>query len=102
MTPDYTEVLEMDAATGEEVKVYICVECKRERFSGDWPQCPHVKGNFGEEPLEPYIDEHLLDHPIEITTRSQRRRIMNEQHFEYRKKRTDLLPSTKAYCFQGK
>jgi len=34
-----------------------------------------------------------------ITTRGQRRKIMEQNQLEFRKKRTDLLPSTKKYFF---
>jgi len=38
--------------------------------------------------MEPYIDDNLTDSPegVEITTRAQRRKIMDENKFEYRKK----------------
>ena len=43
---------------------------------------------MGEEPMAPYVDDNLTSEPggIEITTRGQRRKIMEEAHFEYRPK----------------
>ena len=70
-----------------------CEACGGEVRIGDWPFCKgnpsaHVPApNFGEEPLEPYEDEHLTHEPggVEITTRGQRRQMMREQHLEYHK-----------------
>jgi len=69
-----------------------CDQCNRDVNVGDWPFCPHGSArNFGEQPLEPYIDHNLGTEPVEITSRGQRRAIMARQHFEYhdvsRKKR---------------
>lgn len=89
--PEYHEEVREGAS------VLICDDCKSVRVLGDWPSCPHKKGHFGEEPLEPYIDEHILSEPILITSRGQRRAIMNREHLEYRKKRSDLLPSRTTY-----
>jgi hypothetical protein len=62
-----------------------CSECG-ETGHPWWDHGP-VK-NFGEEPLEPYIDEHITDeHPGKlITTRSERRKIMDRKGFDYKKK----------------
>jgi hypothetical protein len=66
-----------------------CKECGE--FGHAWMNCEklnRVNLNFGEEPLEPYSDWNLTSEPggIEITTRAQRRKIMDENKFEYRKK----------------
>ena len=76
---------------------WYCDKCGAELKVGEWPFCngdpaAHILAtNFGEQPLEPYIDHNLGPEPVEITTRSQRRAIMARQHFEYhdvsRKKR---------------
>jgi hypothetical protein len=74
-----------------------CSTCGIEYGIGDWPWCPHGDGRgFGEEPLEPYLDEHLtsevapdesdMPYGIEMTTRSQRRKIMDRNELEYRPK----------------
>ncbi|MHA2136279.1 MAG: hypothetical protein ACW99J_20660 [Candidatus Thorarchaeota archaeon] len=66
-----------------------CDKCGNDYTLGEWPWCPHGSAkNFGEEPLEPYIDEHLTDeHPgILITSRGQRRKIMDKKGFDYKKK----------------
>jgi len=89
--PDYHE----EVRDGE--KVLVCDDCSTVRYAGDWPQCPHVPGCFGEQPLEPYVDEHIAETPVRITSRGQRRAIMNRGHLEFRKKRTDLLPSGTRY-----
>lgn len=86
----------------DDVPVYVCIECGNRRSPGDWPQCPHEAGKFGEDPLEPYEDDNLSTDPIHVTTRAQRRAIMNKNHMEYRKKRTDLLPSTRRYFDMGR
>jgi hypothetical protein len=66
-----------------------CEKCGNPIVIGGWPFCPHEKvTHFGEDPLEPYVDWNLTDAPegIEITTRAQRRKIMEENKFEYRPK----------------
>lgn len=97
MFPDYiTEELPGGA------QIHRCVDCKHVRTEGDWPSCPHEEANFGEEPLEPYFDEHISTEGAWITTRGQRRKLMEEGGLEYRKKRTDLLPSTRVYIDLGR
>lgn len=66
----------------------ICESCGKTYTVGEWPWCPHGFGNNLEEPLEPYVDDNLTADPggVEITTRSQRRQLMKEKGFEYRKK----------------
>lgn len=83
-------------------EVLVCDACGAERTVGDWPTCPHEKGHFGEDPLEPYDDDNLDANPVHITTRAQRRAIMNKNHMEYRQKRTDLLPSSRIYIDMGR
>lgn len=106
MTPDYrTEKqsqLSSDGITLEIRDVHICVECGKQRLCGDWPICPHIKGNGGQQPIEPYFDEHITTEGVWITSRSQRRKIMDQNELEYRPKRTDLLPSTRAYMDLGR
>ncbi len=41
--------------------------------------------DFGEDPIEPYFDEHLSADGEWITTRGQRRAIMDKKNFDYRK-----------------
>ena len=66
-----------------------CSECGGQLEIGDWPFCNgdpsnHVQmTHFGEEPLTPYMDEHLGPEPIEIRTRGERRRIMSRNHLDY-------------------
>lgn len=114
--PDYHIELRDDPENpGQKVEVQVCDNCGTVRFVGDWMYCPHGKAHFGEEPLEPYVDEHIREGGTDvgvdaagnhylgtlITTRGQRAQIMREQGLEYRKKRTDLLPSTRSYFFGG-
>ncbi len=67
----------------------ICERCGGVVRVGDWPFCrgnpsAHVPAlNFGEEPLEAYVDNHVDKVPREITTRSERRRIMAKNNLEY-------------------
>lgn len=80
-----------------------CDKCGEDYGIGDWPWCPHGDGrDFGEEPLEPYVDWNLTDDPegIEIRTRGERRKIMDRNHFEYRPKAK--LPGTTLFFDMGK
>ena len=67
-----------------------CDDCGGEVNVGDWPFCKgdpskHVPArNFGEEPLEPYWDEHISQDGAYITTRAERRRIMYASDVEYK------------------
>jgi len=69
-----------------------CDECGAMMEMGSWPFCGgdpskhEVVRNchMGEEPLEPYWDENLGPDPILITTRGQRRKIMEEQGLYYK------------------
>lgn len=79
-----------------------CEKCGHTMSIGDWPYCPHEHvERFGEEPLEPYWDENLISEPggIEITTRAQRRKIMDENNMEYRKKAK--LPGSSLFFDMG-
>ena len=62
-----------------------CTECGKTGHYW-WDHGPVKK--FGEDPIEPYTDDNLSSEEggVEITTRGQRRKIMDEEHFEYRKK----------------
>jgi len=85
------------------VKVNVCDSCGVIRYCGDWPICPHGDGTkFGEEPLEPYYDEHICEGGAYITTRGQRSAIMRAEHLEFRKKRTDLLHGQKTHFDMGR
>lgn len=61
-----------------------CEKCGGEIRVGDWPYCggdpsKHVHmDRFGEDPIEPYFDEMLSTDGEHITTRSQRRKIMDK------------------------
>jgi hypothetical protein len=48
-----------------------CSECGQEYTFGDWPLCPHGSPH-GMHTFKPYIDYHMLDHPVEITSWAQR------------------------------
>ena len=61
-----------------------CGKCGALVRVGDWPFCPHGEAtHFGDDPIEPYVDEHLAPEPVEITTRAQRRRIMSRNSLDY-------------------
>lgn len=87
-----------------------CDECGDEIHIGDWPICKGVKGqhvavghlDMGEEPMEPYIDHNVAEHPVLITTRGERRKLMEKGGLEYRPKRTDLLTGRTLYFDQGR
>lgn len=62
-----------------------CDKCGTELRVGQWPWCPHEDArNFGEDPLEPYWDEHLGPEPVHVTTRAERRRVMAGRDLEYK------------------
>lgn len=64
--------------------VNSCEACGNSIKVGDWPWCPHEPApHFGEEPLEPYWDEHISPQGAHLTTRSERRRIMAAGGLEY-------------------
>ena len=69
---------------------WYCDLCGAALKVGEWPFCngdpaAHVfASNFGEQPLEPYMDENIAANPIEITTRGQRRAIMRASGLEYK------------------
>jgi len=51
-----------------------------------WWDCDpcRTSSHFGEDPLEPYWDEHLAADPVHITTRHERRQIMSRNSLEYK------------------
>ena len=55
-------------------------------FCGGKPEGHKMVGFFGDAPLEPYFDEHLSTEGEWITTRGQRRKIMERENFEFKKK----------------
>lgn len=79
-----------------------CENCGAEVQIGDWPYCPHehVGSRWGDDPLEPYWDEHISKEGAYITSRGQRRAIMSKNHLDYldvsSKKRL-----AKSYFFVG-
>jgi len=100
--PDYIvrDITSCDSEGLINLSSLVCVTCGRPRFFGDWPACPHSSDvTFGEQPLEPYVDENIAEEPVLITTRGQRKALMDKNNLVYRKKRTDLLPSSKRYFF---
>ena len=99
-----TRTVDVDGVeTAEEYTAFVCDDCGQERRPGDWAWCPHGDGrNFGEKPLEPYFDEHITERGEWITTRGQRQKLMREGGWEYRKKRTDLLPSGNGFIDMGR
>lgn len=103
--PDYhTETRTATGSDGsvETLEVLVCDDCKTVRYCGDWPICPHTPGIFGEDPIEPYFDEHITESGEWITTRGQRQKIMRQHGLEYRKKRFDLLTGRVKYFDFGK
>ena len=50
-----------------------------------WWDCDpcRTSASFGEDPIQPYVDEHLAPDPVEITTRAQRRQIMSRNSLDY-------------------
>jgi hypothetical protein len=58
-----------------------CPDCGKEYGIGCWPFC-NGTGDHGEprglQTFIPYIDYHMLDHPVEITSWAQRNRLARE------------------------
>jgi hypothetical protein len=54
-----------------------CDVCSHDIQIGDWPYCPHGAPH-GMHTFKPYIDENMLDHPVEITSWAQRQRLVRE------------------------
>ncbi len=85
-----------------------CDRCGAELKVGAWPFChgdpkehePAKRFNF--DPLEPYVDEHLTTDPngVEITTRGQRLKLMDQNALVYHKNRFDT--NGRVYFDQGK
>ena len=69
-----------------------CDNCGKAYGIADWPYCPHESTggvvHMGEEPMEAYVDHNITAEPEGklITTRGERRRIMDENALEYRRK----------------
>ena|GEM_PF-5512090 len=59
-----------------------CDKCGSEYGLGEWPWCPHGRPQ-GMMTFRPYIDEHIAEHPIEITSWAQRKRIMRQRGLEF-------------------
>lgn len=78
-----------------------CEKCGHEMRIGEWPYCPHQDARtFGEEPIQPYWDEHVCPEGAQITTRAERRRIMAKGNLEY----LDVSKAKrgKVFVFMGK
>jgi hypothetical protein len=54
-----------------------CDTCGQELHIGDWPYCPHGRGNNLQRPMEPHVDEMLADSPREFSTISEKVRYMD-------------------------
>jgi len=70
----------------------ICDECGAELTAFNlWPFCrgdakKHVPvTHFGDDPLDGYVEHNLTHAPVEITTRGQRRKLMDKLAIEPRK-----------------
>jgi hypothetical protein len=103
-SPDYHEEQREVEKDGEKVTVtvLVCNDCQTIRYAGDWMHCPHGSGKgFGEDPIEPYFDEHISESGEWITSRAQRRAIMAKGGWDYKKKRTDLIDTGKRFVFLG-
>lgn len=50
-----------------------------------WWDCDPCRGSatFGEDPIQPYFDEHISPEGALITTRAERRRIMSRRGLDY-------------------
>ena len=51
-----------------------------------WWDCDPCResATFGDDPIQPYMDENIAPDPVEITTRGQRRAIMRASNLEYK------------------
>jgi hypothetical protein len=50
-----------------------------------WWDCDPCRGSatFGDDPIQPYFDEHICQGGAMITTRGERRAIMARNHLDY-------------------
>jgi hypothetical protein len=63
---------------GEEMSMCKCDKCGEEFSIGDWPYCPHQPTtHFGENPMEPYIDDQIGPDPVEFRTIGEKVRYMD-------------------------
>ena len=64
-----------------------CDKCENEIHIGEWPYCPHGRGNNLEQPMESVQDWNISPEEggVEFTTRGQRRKYMDNNGIDYRK-----------------
>jgi hypothetical protein len=54
-----------------------CDTCNHEMQIGDWPYCPHGRGNNLQRPMEPHLDEMIAASPVEFSTIGEKVRYMD-------------------------
>jgi len=54
-----------------------CEKCGHSIAIGEWPYCPHEQVEEY-RPFVPYVDYHLLDHPVQINSLADRWRYRRE------------------------
>jgi hypothetical protein len=55
----------------------ICEMCGMEYGLGDWPFCPHGTPQ-GMQTYKEYVDYHMLDKPVEITSWKQKQNLLKQ------------------------
>ena len=78
----------------------ICSACGHEYGIGDWPWCPHGAAH-AKHPFRSWIDEHISDKPVEITSLAQWNRLMKQNNMDLRDKPTrGDLEARKDKCME--
>jgi hypothetical protein len=57
----------------------ICEDCGKEYGYGQWPFCNGTGDHgipMGLQTFHAYVDEHMLDHPVEITSWKERNNLL--------------------------
>ena len=57
------------------MKSETCPDCGSQYSFGSWPFCPDHGKPYGME-FKPYIDYHMLEKPVEITSWAQKQRLL--------------------------
>jgi hypothetical protein len=82
--------MEKPEEKAEGVKMAHCDKCGKDYAIGEWPFCPHGVPH-GMMTFVPYWDEHVSSgDPVWVTSLAQRRRLMKENHMDYRGKKVGM------------
>jgi hypothetical protein len=64
----------------------VCDDCGKTLSVGEWPWCPHGETRFHVDAFEPYFDEHLSPEGMWITSARQRRKYMDSEGIDFKRK----------------